>query len=196
MFLSLAAGFVYMESSQPMVSVELFYDHLCIDSKANWPLLKQVLETYKEQAVEAIIHIYPLPYHHNAYFMQQAGVVVRHEDIKSFIPLLELVFANQASFLAGAVNETEPQVQSKMADLISDNLATISREKVLAGFADSQVTTEARYAWKYAASRGITGTPQFIVNGVHVPTAADFTAPEWEKLIGGLLAEPWGVRHR
>ena len=68
--------------------------------------------------------------------------------------------------------------------------------RVLAGFADSQVTTEARYAWKYAASRGITGTPQFIVNGVHVPTAADFTAPEWEKLIGGLLAEPWGVRHR
>ena len=47
----------------------------------------------------------------------------------------------------------------------------------------------ARYAWKYAASRGITGTPQFIVNGVIVPDAPDGKA-QWEEFINKLLASP------
>ena len=78
-------------------------------------------------------------YHHNAYFMQQASVVVRQTDQSQFVKLMELVFQWQDSrcpaiyclslhlptlavFLAGAVNMTEPQVQRAIADLISQNL--------------------------------------------------------------------------
>lgn len=58
------------------------------------------------------------------------------------------------------------------------------------GFSDATVTMDARYAWKYAASRGVTGTPQFLVNGVHVPDAAEYTMAEWEQFIDMLLATP------
>lgn len=58
------------------------------------------------------------------------------------------------------------------------------------GFVDKVVTMDARYAWKYAASRSLTGTPQFIVNGVHVPTAPEFFISDWTDFINSLLDTP------
>ena len=54
---------------------------------------------------------------------------------------------------------------------------------------DELVVQDARYAWKYAASRGITGTPQYIVNGVQVPDPPG-SKTEWEDYINKLLASP------
>lgn len=36
-------------------------------------------------------------------------------------------------------------------------------------------------------SLGISGTPQFIVNGVHLPDAPDFKFEEWKRLIDNLM---------
>ena len=58
------------------------------------------------------------------------------------------------------------------------------------GFSDATVTMDARYAWKYAASRGMTGTPQFLVNGVNVPDAPEYTAAKWGEFIDSLLNTP------
>lgn len=58
------------------------------------------------------------------------------------------------------------------------------------GFDDDTIVRRSRYAWKYAAHRGITGTPQFIINGVHNPDAADFSIEEWKKMIDQLMATP------
>ena len=61
---------------------------------------------------------------------------------------------------------------------------------VMEGFSDATVTMDARYAWKYAASRSMTGTPQFLVNGVHVPDAPEYTAVQWGQFIDSLLTTP------
>lgn len=60
------------------------------------------------------------------------------------------------------------------------------------GYTDPVVVMDARYAWKYAASRAMTGTPQFIVNGVHVPDAPDYTTADWASFINTLLTTPTG----
>ncbi len=62
--------------------------------------------------------------------------------------------------------------------------------RILSGFTDSLIVEDARYAWKYAASRGITGTPQYIVNGVQVPDAPDYSQSQWEGFINKLVASP------
>jgi len=61
---------------------------------------------------------------------------------------------------------------------------------VMEGFTDATVTMDARYAWKYGASRGITGTPQFLVNGVHTPDAPTYTMAQWKQFLDQLLATP------
>ena len=66
----------------------------------------------------------------------------------------------------------------------------LSRPRILSGFTDSLVVEDARYSWKYAASRGITGTPQYIVNGVQVPDAPDYSKSQWEDFINKLVASP------
>lgn len=60
----------------------------------------------------------------------------------------------------------------------------------MSGFTDSLVVLDARYAWKYAASRGITGTPQYIVNGVQVPDAPGYSKSQWDDFINKLVASP------
>lgn len=60
----------------------------------------------------------------------------------------------------------------------------------MSGFSDSLVVENARYAWKYAASRGITGTPQFIINGVQVTQPPD-GKDAWKEFINKLLTTPF-----
>ena len=43
---------------------------------------------------------------------------------------------------------------------------------MLAGFKDNHVYELSVMSWKYAAAQSITGTPEFIVNGVEVPNAS------------------------
>ena len=57
----------------------------------------------------------------------------------------------------------------------------------MAGYDDQTIIRRARYAWKYAAHRGITGTPQFIVNGVHYPAGQDYDLEDWKKMIDNML---------
>ena len=49
---------------------------------------------------------------------------------------------------------------------------------------------KSRYAWKYAASRGITGTPRFLVNGVGVTDVGN-DATAWTSYILKLLSAPY-----
>jgi protein-disulfide isomerase len=90
-------GYIYQSPSSPKIVVEAFYDLLCVDSKANWPVLKEVFRQFSDEDLEGIIHMFPLPYHHNAYFMQQASVVVRQTDPSQFIKMMELIFQQQDS---------------------------------------------------------------------------------------------------
>ncbi len=61
----------------------------------------------------------------------------------------------------------------------------------MAGFTDKVVVEKAHYAWKYAAYRGITGTPEYIVNGVIAPQAGNFEKQDWEDFLSKLISAPY-----
>lgn len=63
----------------------------------------------------------------------------------------------------------------------------LSNYSVMEGFTDKDIVQRSRYAWKYGCSRGISGTPQFLVNGVHMPDGASYTATQWESFITSLI---------
>ena len=62
--------------------------------------------------------------------------------------------------------------------------------RVMEGFVNDVVSMDARYAWKYAASRAVTGTPQILVNGVLVQTSPSFSLSQWSAFITTLLDTP------
>ena len=58
---------------------------------------------------------------------------------------------------------------------------------IMNGFDDPVIVGRSRYAWKYGCSRGICGTPQFLVNGVMKPDGADYNAKQWKTFIDSLI---------
>ena len=77
-------------------------------------------------------------------------------------------------------------------DIVEYNLFIILLflHRVMAGFKSERIDTKSRNAWRYAASRGITGTPQYIINGVHDPTAVKLDFDGWKKMIDDLMTRP------
>jgi len=57
----------------------------------------------------------------------------------------------------------------------------------LAGLNSPAADSATRVSWKYIVSRGISGTPNFLVNGVAVDADPDWGLSEWKKLIQPLL---------
>lgn len=74
---------------------------------------------------------------------------------------------------------------------VEAKVMNVAMDRIMNGFTDEMVDYKSRYAWKYAASRGITGTPQFIVNGVNAPELSGYTKEQWEQFISKLLSSPY-----
>jgi hypothetical protein len=64
-------GYSWGLSTAPILW-EAFFDHLCPDSLAAWPLMQQVVKAIPE-TVQVQIHVFPLPYHHSAFYAAQVN---------------------------------------------------------------------------------------------------------------------------
>jgi len=71
-----------------------------------------------------------------------------------------------------------------------DSCTMLVINRIMDGFTDDKVVTEARYAWKYGCSRGVSGTPFFMINGVLDPNGGSYTVDDWTKLINELMMGP------
>lgn len=74
-----------------------------------------------------------------------------------------------------------------------------SWDKGMSGYGGTAMDGQTRTAWKYACSRGVTGTPIFFVNGVPVEANAEWTVKQWVNLIDPLLhanEEPSNVKRQ
>jgi hypothetical protein len=56
-------------------------DLQCPDSKAVWPILLQLTKLYGPQKLQLVATLFPLPYHHNAFFAAQVTQLSPHQDL-------------------------------------------------------------------------------------------------------------------
>jgi len=99
----------------------------------------------------------------------------------------DYIFANQAQFWNEAVNTITPaQVVQQLGDLIVTG-GYLTLAQFNAGMADDNLNEYTRVSWKYACSRGVLGTPTFLVNGVYVGGDPTWTLAEWRTLLDPLL---------
>eukprot|EP01098_Paradermamoeba_levis_P006149 TRINITY_DN2553_c0_g1_i1.p1 TRINITY_DN2553_c0_g1~~TRINITY_DN2553_c0_g1_i1.p1 ORF type:complete len:225 (+),score=50.15 TRINITY_DN2553_c0_g1_i1:108-782(+) len=170
------------------VTVEAFFDFLCPDSKAAWPIVQQVLSHYGPEKVQLILHVFPLPYHRNAFLAAQAGEVVSGViGVEMFWKWTNLIFANQNSFFnSPTANLSSNQVIDKMGSLVSSNLP-ISKSDFIQGMQSDDLNELARVSWKFAASKGIYGTPMFWVNGILTSADESWTYQNWLDLLDPLF---------
>jgi len=157
-------GFAFGGPSSAPILLEGFFDVLCPDCAAGWPTINKVIAHYGNQ-LNFLMHTFPLPYHTNAFI------------------------ANQAQFWnAATMNMTTFQVIAAMGSLV-DMSGIMKGADWITGVNDANLNMDTRISWKYGCSRGVTGTPTFIINGVYTSADDTWTEADWYALIDGLLQQ-------
>lgn len=183
----------------PYIILEGYFDLLCSDCKAAWPTVKNVMAAYNESVVLRV-HTFPLPYHQNAFIVNQGAHVVANLTASSrdgeadyaFFKYLEMAFKFQNMFLNAETADKSPNVViSDLANLaekeLGDAYPEVTADAMVAGLANGDLNEATRVSWKYSASQGVSGTPTFMVNGVRVTAGSDTTEKEWKEFLDPLV---------
>ena len=173
------------------LSFSAFYDLMCPDSKAGYAILKPLLPQFLSNPNFLFtIHFFPLVFHREAYTMSEAVHFIQKEfgPQKAF-EFIDLIFEHQEFFgTPETYNRTRSQVEKQVYALVKDNLnLNISESQYLAGVRDSNNDEASRISWKYACSKGVTGTPIYFANGVKVDGAESFDAQGFKDFFGQFL---------
>lgn len=179
-----ADGF-YLGPVSTNYTIDVFYDHLCSDSKAAFPALYQYW-TANQAWLGMNIHIFPLPYHDFSFVVAQAGRYIQQSYPTKFMNFVIYMFNYQYIILNNSQNWDFPTVQSKVAGLT--NQATgVAYNEVLNALDDDNINMSSRYSYKYSSSRTMTGTPLYMVNDIWVPGVSGYTTyAQWASFFSGL----------
>eukprot|EP01102_Stenamoeba_stenopodia_P012519 TRINITY_DN396_c0_g1_i1.p1 TRINITY_DN396_c0_g1~~TRINITY_DN396_c0_g1_i1.p1 ORF type:complete len:247 (-),score=43.20 TRINITY_DN396_c0_g1_i1:100-840(-) len=177
--------------------LEAYYDFLCPDSAATWPVIQDVLRQWGD-SIWFRLHVFPLPYHHNAFLAAKAGAIVEQYNSDLFWPWVDMIFVNQTLFYtANTMNQSQVQVQNGLAQLVYTTLG-VPQDYFLDQMNNNEtLDNDVRVAWKFGASRGAFGTPQFALNGVWTQVNLTWTADDWNGLINEVISgtDPRLLRH-
>jgi len=166
---------------------EAFYDLMCPDSRASWPVVQQVISHYANN-LHFRLHTFPLPYHTWSHVANQGAHVVGKNATAAFA-WTDAVFSAQEAFGNAATAEnTRTQVLASFAALAEKSGIT-SAQTMLSGLNDANQDWDTRVSWKYGCSRGITGTPQFLVNGVAVVADPSWSLSDWQFILDSLISQ-------
>jgi len=172
------------------VVVEMYADLICPGCKAAWPTVLKLIQYYG-QKIQLVLHTFPLPYHTNAFIAAQGLHVianVTNRDLNSILAYTTLVFENQQLWYNQAtINSSMTEVLQSLANFV-DKTQITTADKFIRGLQDDDINDQTRISWKYACSRGITGTPSFMINGVAVSADASWSLDDWKSVIDPLLA--------
>lgn len=184
-------GFVYGKGNLNLldtVLIEAFYDPVCPDSRDSWPPLKQALHHYASR-VSLLLHLLPLPYHDNAFVTSRALHIVNNLNASATFPLLEWFFRYQENFYGAQTrNLSRASIIEEVVKSATQVVGSSYYKTIKNGFNDTTTDIQTRVSFKYAASRGVYGTPFFYVNGFLLPdTGAAVDYKTWRKVIDPLV---------
>eukprot|EP01118_Nematostelium_gracile_P008679 TRINITY_DN2876_c0_g1_i1.p1 TRINITY_DN2876_c0_g1~~TRINITY_DN2876_c0_g1_i1.p1 ORF type:complete len:220 (+),score=53.73 TRINITY_DN2876_c0_g1_i1:52-660(+) len=167
------------------VVFEFFFDHLCPDSAASWPVIKQVIQAYPN--IKFILHVFPLPYHRNAFYAAQAGLVIENSlGSDGFWKYVDAVFNNQPDYYNDATANVTGNGVIGMYSGLAQSIGVPVNSFVAGMTYGDNFDAQARINWKYGTTRGVYGTPIFFVNGVFVTDNAYWTFSQWQNVLNNL----------
>jgi len=171
---------------------EAFFDLLCPDCAGAWPNIKDVVNHYNpspnDSKMRFILHTFPLPYHHNAFYASQGAHVVNAGAQPLFWKYVDALFENQATFWDDATSGTTPDdLKASMATVVESAIG-FNHGQFLNGLANDTLNMDTRISWKYGCSRGVAWTPAFFVNGISVVADPSWTLADWRTILDPLIS--------
>lgn len=190
-------GFQYLESRcDSPVEMKAFLDLTCPDCKQAWPVLQQVAAYYNydqggKKLLDFEVLLFPLPYHRAAFPAAWASYIARNEEYPKVYTWFDAIFRHQSKFYNNAIFlKNESILHDMLAEEVFTNTG-IPKESIMSGFKETDPSLEETIVmWKYACTRGVSGTPTVFVNGIRVDFELTWTLADWRKVIDPLLTAP------
>ncbi|KQJ81952.1 uncharacterized protein LOC100834992 [Brachypodium distachyon] len=181
-------GFAYGKATAwgEAVVVEAYFDPVCPDSRDAWPPLQKAVQHYGAQRVSVVVHLFPLPYHSNAFIACRSIHTVNKLNASAVYPLLEKFFKYQEAYYNQPTytKSRETVVAEITNNLVAPVIGEANLAAYKAGFNDSMSDQSTRISFKYGCARGVTGTPYFFVNGI--PLGDSGSPVDYDKWISTL----------
>ncbi|CAI2366465.1 unnamed protein product [Moneuplotes crassus] len=188
-------GYGYIPSPDQFIRVDVYEDLLCSDCSPFHKSFVEYLGTTTDSGdlitkyVYAVFHFFPLPYHHNSFFVSQLIPFVydlrgRTEDVLTYA---DYILKNQRNFGQGSENLSEFGVQQKICNETSTDLSDLDFDysQCMISFRNKEYIKETVIQWKQGAHDGISETPTVFVNALEIP--APTTVKEWQDLLNPVL---------
>ncbi|GFP97734.1 hypothetical protein PHJA_001917500 [Phtheirospermum japonicum] len=186
-------GFWYGQNranQEGQVFVEAFFDPLCPNSRDSWPPLKKAIQQYGSR-VKLVVHIFPLPYHDNAFVASRALHIVNELNNSATYPLLEAFFNNQEQFYGKATfNLSKANVIDRISNFSTTTLGNSNHSVIKSGFNNNETDHATRVGFKFGCVRGVYATPFFIINGFPLAgagSALNYTV--WREVLDPLVGK-------
>jgi 2-hydroxychromene-2-carboxylate isomerase len=171
---ALSGGIILLQppygiSTSKIVRLDIYGELLCPDYRDFVTTVESiVLERYKHTNLLVLLHLFPLPYHHASYVVNQAALALsttaKDEDPGDILRLFRnAVFTVQDMFENEAtMNKTTTEIMQMVGDIAAS--VGLSREVAMA--LDGDVDRKLRSTIKAAWAKGVTGTPSLFLNSV------------------------------
>ncbi|KAL0487459.1 Sipa1l2 [Acrasis kona] len=167
---------------------EIYIDLSCPNCKSFWNnvLLKLInVPSIKDKVAFEVRHI-ALPYHTSSFELNKALLVVARNVTEDKVDKVKFDFVKEVLLNQDAIYN-EPLLDVTTRDLpsiihdkyISKVNPNLAKEDFLKIMSDRSLWEEARATFKYAASRGVFGTPTILINGVTIYNSGYMGLMDW-----------------
>lgn len=174
------------------VKVDIFIDLACSDSRAAWPAFLQTMMSHSNK-IAFTIHLFPLPYHYNAFLAAKAVVATWTKfGIEAGLQAINSIFDSQNLILISEDNEKKSYTYflELIGQLIRKSTPDFKREDYLEAMVDRSIEMNTRYIWKYSAIKGVFGAPMFFINDIEATSLNSASSSEdWDQILDELLSE-------
>ena len=153
------------------VRLDVYLDLHCPDSSDFFAVLLKAREgriqgKALKELIDIRVHLFPLPYHYNSFAASSLAkwFELLHPD--KYPAFVQLQFDSIEKYTSKALGLSVLEVRKL---LINDGIAALAGEKddsIYNVFEDQNIQLKTRGSYKFGSYTGVTGTPNYAVNGV------------------------------
>lgn len=150
-----------------------------------------MIQHYGPQKLRFILHYFPLPFHTASFYASWVPRMILalnstggNDGVKAWSDWL-FNGGQENLWNAQIANMTLTQVQQYIAQTAS-SVSGVPYSSLMNLFQDSTTNEAARIGWKYGCTRGVSGTPTVLVNGLDVGADSTWTLQNWEAILDPL----------
>ena len=173
------------------VVVELYVDLTCSSCLDEWPTLNEVVSAYSSD-VNFLYHIFPLPYHQQAFVVSKAANCVNYyaSSADAVFTFMDTAFANQGDIYTSTTADMTYNEVVAMVGSWAINGTGLSEAQYLEGMdssttAGNAIEMNTRYMFKFSTLHDVYATPMFAINGEKVMGLNSFET--WAATLDPLL---------